>query len=111
MAKNNDTTRQDELNAIVANELMLTTIDNPYNPFLQWRDWYAFDVKQGYNSCALIARITKSSQELSEADQALAINDAIKEIVKYNLSGKHIAATKDHFKQKMSTVQNISLLK
>lgn len=111
MSTNNDGSRQKQLQAIVDNEVMLTTIDNPYNPFLQWRDWYAFDVQNGYNTCAYVARLTMSSHELSEADQALAINDAIKQIVSLNLSGKHITVTKENFKDKRQVAHDLSLLK
>jgi hypothetical protein len=34
--------------------MWLTTVDNPYNPFLQWDDWYAFDMMKGYDTCGLI---------------------------------------------------------
>jgi hypothetical protein len=107
----NKLNRQEELDAIVDNEVMLTTIDNPYNPFSQWREWYAYDVQHGYNSSALLARIAITSNELSEADQALAINQAIDEIIEFNLSGKHIKVTKDDYPKKMKTIMNIQLLK
>lgn len=70
-------------------EHMLTTVDNPYNPFTQWDEWYAFDRQAGYNTPSLLARIVKSSDELSEADQSLAIEQAIDEIVEFNVSGVH----------------------
>ena len=59
---------------------MLTTIDNPYNPFKNYDDWYAFDVQHGYFTCAYLARVAKTSDELSEADNDIAIEDAIDEI-------------------------------
>lgn len=67
--------------------IMLTTIDNPYNPFTHWDDWYAYDEASGYHSSGLLARITKSSEELSEADQLLAIEDAINTIIRENHLG------------------------
>jgi hypothetical protein len=75
---------------------LLTTIDNPFNPFTQYDAWFAFDVSRGYNTCAYLARIAKSSDELSEADQALAIDEAMNEIVKHNLSGVHLKVTEDY---------------
>ena len=70
-------------------EHMLTTVDNPYDPFTQFDEWYAFDVAAGYNTSAFLARIVKTSTELSEADQSLAIEEAIDEIVRENVSGVH----------------------
>lgn len=68
-------------------EVMLTTVDNPYDPFTQFDEWNQFDEDHGYYSCAYLARITKSSESLSEADEALAIEEAIDEIIKLNVLG------------------------
>ena len=69
--------------------VMLTTIDNPYDPFTQFKEWYVYDTSAGYHSSALLARIARSSDELSEADQQLAYELAIDEIVKENALGLH----------------------
>ena len=74
-------------------ELFITTEDNPYDPFTQWDEWYAFDVSKGYNTCAYLARVSYSSDELSEEDQDLAINEAIDEIIKFNLTGNYKIVT------------------
>ena len=66
---------------------MLTTVDNPYDPFTQFDEWYAFDEAAGYHSSALLARIVKTSDDLSEADQSLAIEQAIDEVVHENVLG------------------------
>lgn len=66
---------------------MLTTIDNPFDPFTQFEEWYAFDTDNGYNTCAYLARVTKSSDELSDEDESIAIQLAIDEIVELNILG------------------------
>lgn len=70
-----------------SDEYMLTTIDNPFNPFTQWDEWYAFDRDKGYNTPGYLARIAKVSFELSDADQDLAIENAMSEIVELNVLG------------------------
>jgi hypothetical protein len=67
--------------------IMLTTIDNPFDPFTQFDEWKAFDEQKGYFTCAYLARIVKTSDELSEADEDLAIEQAINEIVRLNVLG------------------------
>lgn len=68
-------------------DMMLTTIDNPYNPFTHFDEWRAYDIEKGYFTCEYLARIVKTSDELSETDQLLAIEQAIDEIVKLNILG------------------------
>lgn len=68
-------------------DTMLTTIDNPFNPFTQFDEWKVWDEAQGYYTCEYLARIVRTSDELSETDEALAIEDAIDEIVKFNVLG------------------------
>lgn len=70
-------------------EYMLTTFDNPYDPFTQWDEWYAFDMRAGYHTPGLLARVSHSSHEISEADQFWAIQNAVDEIVRENVSGMH----------------------
>ena len=74
-------------------EHMLTTTDNPYNPFTQFDEWYNFDTASGYHTVALLSRIIKTSDGLSDADQSQAIEDAIDEIVTENVSGVHRKVT------------------
>ena len=70
-------------------EYMLTTVDNPFDPFTQWDEWFAWDQNAGYHTPGLLARIAKLSYELSEADQHLAVQQAIDEIVYENVLGVH----------------------
>jgi hypothetical protein len=70
-------------------EHLLTTVDNPYNPSTQFDDWYAFDTAAGYNTLSLLGRIIRTSDDLPETEQSLAIEQAIEEIVKVNVSGIH----------------------
>lgn len=66
---------------------MLTTIDNPFDPFTRFDEWYAYDEAAGHHTTSYLARIVNTSDELSEADQDLAIELAIQEIVQLNISG------------------------
>lgn len=66
---------------------MLTTTDNPYNPFTAFDDWYLFDTAAGYNTMSYLARIIITSDELSEADQHVAYEQAVDEIMQENILG------------------------
>jgi hypothetical protein len=73
-------------------EYMLSTSDNPFNPYTHWEQWYAFDAAAGYHTPSYLARVVVTSNELSEADQDLAIKDGIDEILQYNITGKYVKA-------------------
>ena len=63
---------------------MLTTVDNPFDPFTQFDSWFLYDVEKGYNSCAYLDRIAKTSDQLSDEENAEEIERAIDEIIKYD---------------------------
>lgn len=63
---------------------MLTTVDNPYDPFEQFNDWFLFDEEKGYHSCGYLGRIARTSDELSDEENALEVERAIDEIIKYD---------------------------
>ena len=74
---------------------MLTTTDNPYDPFTQFDDWFAFDERHGYHTCSYLARISNVSNDLTPEDSNFAITKAIDEILKYNLTGNYKKVTKE----------------
>ena len=69
---------------------MLSTIDNPFNPFKEFDQWYAYDTAKGYNSCAYLSRIAKTSEELPENLNQIELDRAIEEIVELNINGLYI---------------------
>lgn len=78
---------------------MLTTVDNPYNPFTQFDEWFAFDTNMGYHSSSYLSRIAKTSDELSDEDNAIAINDAINQIIYFDVLGIYQKVSRDNFEE------------
>ena len=68
-------------------DVMLTTIDNPFNPFTNYDEWLAYDIEMGYNTNGLIDRVANVSDELSDEDYDSIVYEAMKEICKYNVLG------------------------
>lgn len=71
--------------AIKPNKNMwLTTVDNPYNPFTQFDDWYDYDMMKGYNTCGLIMKYAPCSEEnFTEKENTEQIQYACNRILDY----------------------------
>lgn len=85
-------------------EFMLTTIDNPFDPFENYDEWFAFDNSHGHHTCGYIARIATSSDELSSTDESLAISRAVDEIVELNVTGLYLKVTRESIKARLSSL-------
>ena len=68
----------------MSTQCMLTTFDNPYDPFEDFTSWFMFDVEKGYNTCSYLARIAEITDEMSEKETDEEIERAIDDIIKYN---------------------------
>lgn len=75
---------------------MLTTFDNPYNPFEQFDSWFLFDVEKGYNTCAYLGRIARTSDQLTEDENNEEVERAIDEIMKYDFRNIYKKLKKDN---------------
>jgi hypothetical protein len=85
---------------------MLTTNDNPYNPFDEFALWLLFDKEKGYNTCEYLARITQLSDDLSEKETEDEIERAMDEIIKYDPFGIYMKVTKESFKTETKVESN-----
>ena len=63
---------------------MLTTTDNPFDPFNQFDSWLMFDMDNAYNSCSYLGRIARTSDQLSDEENEEEIERAIDEIIKFD---------------------------
>lgn len=87
----------------MADDCMLTTFDNPYNPFDEFTLWLMFDKEKGYNTCEHLARIIQSSDDLSEKEIDEETERAIDEIIKYDPLNIYKKVTKEDFKFEPNT--------
>jgi hypothetical protein len=68
---------------------MLTTVDNPYNPFTQYDEWLAMDEALGYFTNGLLARYAILSDDLSDVNQTNEIDSALLQVIQDNPYGVH----------------------
>jgi hypothetical protein len=65
-------------------DVLLTTIDNPFDPFTQWQLWYNYDEQSGYHTCSYLDRMARTGTSQSDYERQQSIRYAMEEIVKYN---------------------------
>lgn len=81
------------------NACMLTTFDNPFNPFTHFDQWFLFDTEKGYNTCDYLGRIAKTSDEFTDEEYETAIEEAMDEIIKFDFRNIYKKIYKNKEKQ------------
>ena len=76
-------------------QAMLSTRDNPFNPFTQWDDWYAYDTSKNYNTPGLLDRLSYTSNSLTDDEISYELNKAIDDWLELNPDSVHIKVTSD----------------
>lgn len=69
---------------------MLSTIDNPYNPFTDYGKWLQWDHDHEYFTQEYLARIANISIEMEDEAADMLIEQAMREIVENDESGTFI---------------------
>ena len=68
----------------MSNEYMLTTVDNPFDPFEQFTSWLLFDKEKGYNTCEYLGRIVNLTDDMTQKEEDEEVERAIDEIIAIN---------------------------
>ena len=74
---------------------MLSTIDNPFNPFEDYSSWLMFDKEKGYDSAERLMRIAKLTDDMTQKEENEEIERAIDEIIKYDILNVYIKVSKE----------------
>ena len=74
---------------------MLTTFDNPYNPFVDFKSWYMFDCEKLHNTSSRIARIADINNEMTEKEINEEQNRAIDLILRFDFVGEYFKGTEE----------------
>ena len=68
----------------MAKDCMLTTFDNPYNPFDDFTLWLMYYKEQGYDTCERLSRIAKLTDDMSQDEIDAETDRAMDEIIFYD---------------------------
>ena len=63
------------------NDYLLTTFDNPYDPFTQNALWMLFDKEKGYNTLEYLGRVIKLTPEMTQKEENEAYDLAVDTII------------------------------
>ena len=74
---------------------MLTTIDNPFDPFEQFTSWMLFDKEKGYDSSERLMRIANISDDMTQKEVDEEIERAIDETIKYDFMNIYVKVKKE----------------
>ena len=100
--KDNDLSVQNRLQTVDnSNEkenIWLTTIDNPYDPFTQEDLWSSFDTQKGYCTMQVTARLVNLSDDWTIEQQEEEIKRIFREMAFYNISGMHVIVRPSDYK-------------
>lgn len=78
---------------------MLTTIDNPYNPFDDFTAWLSYDNEKNYNTCGRIARIAKIDNEMSQSEIDTEHDRAMDFIIEHDFMNVYKKVWKDELEE------------
>ena len=72
---------------------MITTSDNPYNPYTQFREWYNFDRMMGYNTLEYLGNKLRDVDVIKDEElRAQVVQEALDEMLDFNLYGNMVKA-------------------
>lgn len=74
----------------MANGYMLTTLDNPFDPFNDFASWFAFDLEKGHHTSSRIARIADLNSEMTQKEVDEEMERAMDLIVQYDFEDKYV---------------------
>lgn len=66
---------------------MLTTTDNPFDPFTQYELWDSFDRQHGYFTMNLLMRVARTSPDLEDFENEREIEAAVNQLCRLNPLG------------------------
>ena len=73
---------------------MLSTIDNPFNPFEDFSSWRMFDIEKEHYCCEYLDRIAITTDDMTEKEINEEQERAIDEIIAQNPLGIFIKVSK-----------------
>ena len=84
-----------DIDFIPRKQVMLSTKDNPYNPFTHYDEWFQYDFEHQHHCCEILARMAHVSDDLSEDENREECEAAMDRIIAVDPEKKFIKVYKD----------------
>lgn len=76
-------------------DYMVTTIDNPWNPFTHYREWLSYDMQNGYFTDQWMYALTKTSNDLRDEEIQEQIDAGVTRLLELDPYGLHVKVYED----------------
>lgn len=80
------------------NNVRITTIDNPYDPFTEFDKWFDFDVEKGYYTCSKLARLSNITEDMTDKELIEEEQRVINRLIEIDPLDIYIKVEKNHKK-------------
>ena len=71
-------------------DYMVTTMDNPWNPFTHYHKWLDYDSEYGYNTDQWIYILSKTSSDLVKEEMEEQIDAGVDRLLELDPFGLHV---------------------
>ena len=71
-------------------DYMVTTMDNPWNPFTHYHEWLSFDTSHGYNTDQWVYILSKTSSDLLKDEMEEQIDAGAESLLALDPFGIHV---------------------
>jgi len=83
---------------LIKEESFLTSVNNPWNPFDQFKRWYLFEMTEGYDACGMLARVERTSPEFTEEENHAEHERAIAAILASDFTNSYKRVVESDYK-------------
>ena len=71
------------------NDYLLTTVDNPFDPFKDFSLWDSFDREKGHFTCDLIGRLSQISDDMTQKEEEAEYDRVVDFIIYHDQLNKY----------------------
>ena len=68
---------------------MISTTDNPFNPWTHYDQWFEWDTSRGYNTASYLATVVQLINANGRVSDDEALTLAIDDILEFNITGNY----------------------